>query len=86
MRLTEAQITAIREAVARVYGDAAQAVVFGSRVDDERRGGDGSIKRKLRLLAELEHVLGERRIDVIVEEPGDSRPIVELARRNGEPL
>lgn len=99
MRLAAEQANVIRDAVARVYGGAAQAVPLGSRVDNECRGGDidllvrpdperadGSVKRKLRFLAELERALGERQIDIIVEEPGDRRAIVELARRNGELL
>ena len=39
MRLTESEIRAIREELARLYPDA-QVYLFGSRADDDVRGGD----------------------------------------------
>jgi predicted nucleotidyltransferase len=66
MRLTQAQIELVKEAVARHFGTTARVWLFGSRLDDERRGGDfdfyvetdlgdpaAIIDRKLELLAEL---------------------------------
>jgi predicted nucleotidyltransferase len=68
-------------------------------VDDQRRGGDidllvqpdpsygnGGIKQKLQLHGELERKLGERKIDVIIEAPGDTRPVVQVAREQGVAL
>ena len=98
MRLTAAQIEAIRQAVRAVYGPASQVRLFGSRVDDDRRGGDidllvelsavpapgrVSLEARLALLARLEHQLGERKVDVVVAPPGDYRPIVVQARASG---
>jgi predicted nucleotidyltransferase len=40
MRLTAEQAKIIRSAVREIYGDDSQLWLFGSRVDDERRGGD----------------------------------------------
>ena len=40
MRSTVQQVDAIKRAAAEIYGDAAQVWSFGSRVDDEKRGGD----------------------------------------------
>ena len=40
MRLTDVQIAAIREATAEVFGPEAQVWLFGSRVEDSKRGGD----------------------------------------------
>jgi len=40
MRLTPGQQSAIRSAVAETFGDAANVWLFGSRVDDNKRGGD----------------------------------------------
>lgn len=40
MRLTDEQLESIRVAVAATTGDGIRAYVFGSRLDDERRGGD----------------------------------------------
>ncbi|MFZ0257320.1 MAG: nucleotidyltransferase domain-containing protein [Gammaproteobacteria bacterium] len=66
MRLTQAQIRLVKDAVARHFGATARVFLFGSRLDDARRGGDFDfyvetdlndpktvIDRKLELLAEL---------------------------------
>jgi predicted nucleotidyltransferase len=99
MRLTEHQATQIREAVTRVYGPRSEVVLFGSRVDDRKRGGDidllvrpdpsfeGSrLQAKIRLMGELERALGRRKIDVVLEHPEDPRPIARVARETGIPL
>lgn len=96
MRLTQHQIHAIREAVAEVFGSQAQVWLFGSRVDDNKRGGDIDLlirpapgaadellRRKIRLLGLLERALGERKIDIVIEQPADTRPIVRVARETG---
>jgi len=66
MRLTETQIRLVKEAVTQHLGPAARVWLFGSRIDDSRRGGDFDfyvetdlddpaevIDRKLELLAQL---------------------------------
>jgi len=96
MRLTQDQITAIRQAAEEVFGESSQVWLFGSRVDDRRRGGDidllvrpaqaawaPDLKRKVRFLGKLERSLGERKIDLLIETAGDRRPIVRLARETG---
>ena len=40
MRLSPKQITAVKQTAAEVFGPEADIWLFGSRVDDERRGGD----------------------------------------------
>ena len=71
--------------------------MFGSRVDDSKRGGDidllikpespdEMLTRKLQFLGILEREMGERKIDVVIENPGDSRPIVRVARETGVAL
>jgi hypothetical protein len=40
MRLTAAQQQTIRQVVAEVFGPDARLLLFGSRTDDDRRGGD----------------------------------------------
>lgn len=98
MRLTTAQQQLIRDAVAASFGPSARVRLFGSRTDDRRRGGDidllvesdmpidAPVRRRLDLLGRLERALGERRIDVVVAQPSDTRPIVAIARAEGVAL
>jgi len=96
MRLTRDQIATIRQAVEESFGEDSQVWLFGSRVDDLRRGGDidllvrpaqaacaPDLRRKIRFLGRLERSLGERKVDVLIETIGDRRPIVRLARETG---
>lgn len=96
MRLTPSQISAIRRATAEIYGEQANVWLFGSRVHDGKRGGDidlsirpdpflasSTLPHKIRFLGKLERLLGERKIDVVIEEPDDPRPIVRIAHETG---
>lgn len=83
MRLATTERNAIVAAVARHFGPEVHARLFGSRADDEARGGDIDLyldveladarevlRRKLALVAELHERLGEQRIDVVVHRKG----------------
>lgn len=96
MRLNPEQISGIRESVCEVFGQDTEVWLFGSRTDDRKRGGDidllivppllsseDRLLRKLRLLKRLEQRLGERKLDVVIEKPGDERLIVRVARDTG---
>ena len=98
MRLTAEQAEVIRIAVHEVYGEDSLLWLFGSRVDDERRGGDidllvrpdtsggYALMDKIRLLGKLERGLGERKIDIVIETADDQRTIVKIAHERGIPL
>ena len=98
MRLTPQQTEAIRSAVDDIYGEESQLWLFGSRVYDNRRGGDidllvrpdscggYALMDKIRLLGKLERGLGERKIDIVIEAPNDQRSIVQIAHKTGIPL
>lgn len=96
MRLKQEQIDSIRQAVQDVFGPGAEVLLFGSRVDDSKRGGDIDLlvrpdagftdellRRKIRLLGRLEQALGERKIDIVIEHGGRPRPIERVARETG---
>lgn len=96
MRLSHEQISAIRQSALDVFGDGTSVWLFGSRTDDSKRGGDidlliappalSSEERllgKIRFLARLERRLGERKVDVVIESPNDTRPIVRIAHETG---
>jgi predicted nucleotidyltransferase len=84
MRLTTDQIQAIRDAASSTFGDKAAVWLFGSRVDDAKKGGDIDVlvrpaptaddepfARKIRMLVLLERSLGERKIDLVIEQVND---------------
>jgi predicted nucleotidyltransferase len=94
MRLTREQTEAIRQAAHQAFGAGTDVWLFGSRVDDSKRGGDidlllrpqqpdHAMTRKLKLLRLLEQQLGERKIDILIETPNDPRPIVRVAHETG---
>ncbi len=93
MRLTEQEITDIKESVETRFGPDAQVLLFGSRVDDSRRGGDidlfvqtdldkeAAFDARLQVLVDLHLKWGERKIDLLVS------PLIKpdaLVRKNVE--
>jgi len=98
VRLTPSQVETIRDTARRCFGQDADVWLFGSRVDDTRRGGDidlyietdldtpeASWDAERRFLGALYLALGEQKIDVVVKRRGDQRqrPIFEVARAQG---
>lgn len=99
MRLTDKQIRTIKEEVHRLFGPGAPVWLFGSRVDDQARGGDidllieadidpeQALKLELRLYNRLIRRLGEQRIDIVIHRTATPRlPIHEAALTTGERL
>lgn len=95
MRLTNAQIETIRETTRRNFGEDALIWLFGSRVDNSRRGGDidlyvettsqNTLMSALRCKIALEENL-DLPVDLLVKEPGKEKPIYNLAKAHGVPL
>ena len=99
MRLTPETRQVIKESVQYIFGPNATVCVFGSRTNDEARGGDidllvecsdpvkDRLRKTLSLTARLQRRLGDQRIDVIVADP-QTKPqsVHEVARRTGVPL
>jgi predicted nucleotidyltransferase len=100
MRLSETQRQAIVQVVHRRFGEAGRVWLFGSRVDDQARGGDidlyvetpladpaAAFAAELRARVDLERALGEQRIDLVVHRiEQEYLPIHRLARDTGIPL
>lgn len=99
MRLSTEQVRIIRLAAQKSFGPKARVWLFGSRVDERKHGGDIDLlirtesgpadvllEQKIRFLRLLEDTIGERRIDAVIETPGDSRPIVHVAHETGVAL
>jgi len=99
MRLTPQARAIIRATTQEVFGDQARVRLFGSRTDDNLRGGDidllvelpkrqeDSHKKSLTLAARLQMRLGDQPIDVVVIDPESPRqPIHLMAAATGEPV
>jgi predicted nucleotidyltransferase len=102
VRLTEHECRAIQNAAKQCFTPQTQVRLFGSRLDDNRRGGDidllvepGTVLTPTQLvsarnefIARLYAFLGEQRIDVIIAWLGqpDDRAVVQTARREGKLL
>ena len=99
MRLTQEERTAIAEAARGVLPAGSRVLLFGSRTDDHRRGGDidllveppapvsaqQAVEMSSQLAARLYRLLGERHIDILVApaDEPDDRLVVAEARRDG---
>lgn len=96
MRLTEIQRQTIISAVTSVIGAESRVWLFGSRVDDAKRGGDIDllveteqvIPSRTTALCKLEGALavrlGDRKIDVLLKDARTAdAPIFDIARKTG---
>ncbi|MDP2176986.1 nucleotidyltransferase domain-containing protein [Methylicorpusculum sp.] len=97
MRLTEIQITAIRQVVLETSkGKCLTVRVFGSRLDDQVKGGDLDLLLEFsdpvehpsllaaKIAARVSRVLQGRKVDVLLSAPNLKRfPIHEIALTEG---
>jgi predicted nucleotidyltransferase len=96
MRLNAEQTLAIRHAINAHLGEGARVWLFGSRVDDRRRGGDVDLLAEPQCPVPLSSTLACRsalgdaldlKVDLLVRQPGEpEQPIHRIARETGEPL
>jgi len=93
VRLTKTSIVLIRKVVHEMCGQA-DVWLFGSRVDDHKKGGDIdlyiettqmlSMPQRIRLASRLQRAIGERKIDIIMNMPDSiDRPIFQTAKDTG---
>jgi predicted nucleotidyltransferase len=93
VRLTQDEQTLIKRIVAEIFGDDAKLWLFGSRVDDAKRGGDVDLyvvpvqaddlfMKRVRCLGRLEAVLLYP-VDLVVADKSASRPIDRIALKTG---
>lgn len=93
MRLTESEITSIKQTIAALDANA-KVYLFGSRVDDTKRGGDIdllimserlSLEDRGKIRWRLWELIGEQKIDIIIAKDC-SDPFVRIALNKGLPL
>lgn len=99
MRLRQHERDAIAEAAHQVFAPGTTIFLFGSRVDDNKRGGDidllieiprpmapaEMIERRNRFVSHLYRALEEQRIDIVItaHDQNDPRPVVSAAKQTG---
>ena len=91
MRLSSFEINTIKSSAKKYFGDDVQVLLFGSRVDDNKRGGDIDLyiispitnniyQQKIKFLVELQSLLGEQKIDVLIA--SDNSRLIEQSALN----
>lgn len=99
MRLNPHERDAIALAAREIFAPGTSVLLFGSRVDDQRRGGDidllietpqlmapgERVDSRARFVARLYRLLDEQRIDAFIaaRHQADASPVVESARLTG---
>ncbi len=97
MRLTDFQKTKIKEIVLSLFGSDTELYLFGSRVDDTKKGGDIDLLVKapysgieaesitVKAITKIQFAIGDQKIDMVVtpDAEADSRLVVKEALRTG---
>jgi len=96
IRLSAREIEVIRATARRLFGDRTRIRVFGSRAQEDEKGGDidllveidqrlpNRVASACRLTSELQMQLGDQRIDVvIIDSATQEQPIHKVARETG---
>ena len=99
MRLTPAQIDTIKSTTQAVLGEGAQVTLFGSRVDDQAKGGDVDLMIEVhqnlqepaliaaRIASQISRAMHGRKVDVLLKAPNLlEKPIHRIARQQGVAL
>jgi predicted nucleotidyltransferase len=93
IRLSENYIKTIKLLAEKYFGSD-DVRIFGSRTDMKKKGGDIDIyiytnkniailKSKIAFLAEFEMILGEQKVDLVVQSGNKYKKIFEIARNEG---
>ncbi len=96
MRLTTQQIATIKQKTALIFGDDAKIYLFGSRTDDDAKGGDidlfidldkeidHPISKTIQLNGLLQQEIGMQKIDIVFHSPPYAwKPIHTQAKEHG---
>jgi predicted nucleotidyltransferase len=97
MRIKKEDIVFIKKITKENFGNNAKVYLFGSRVDDQKKGGDIDLyietdmkndifKQKLKMLGMLHRVLGEQKIDIVINNFINDKYIYQVAKNEGIPL
>lgn len=95
MRLQTKEIQTIIRIAKEIYGEGVKVYLFGSRLNDGKRGGDidllvrtegekKDVLARIRMIARLKQYLGDQKIDIIGDH--EDSPVVYEALKNGMQL
>lgn len=94
MRLSKLEMEIIKETANKIFGSDTKVFLFGSRVNDKLKGGDIDIyietnktidvlNKKIKMSIELKKRLGDRRIDLIINNFQSYKDIFTIAKQEG---
>ncbi len=94
MRLANENILIIKNCVQNIFGENARVYLFGSRVDDAKKGGDIDLyleiddkqsvfEKKIELLSALRKSLGDQKFDLIINDFSKEKDIYKIAKSTG---
>jgi len=96
MRLMPSHVELIRRTAKQVLGEDAQVILFGSRVNDQDKGGDVDLLVSVphtvtepavlsaRMASRISRAMGGRKVDVILQAPDlQLQAIHQVARQTG---
>jgi len=98
VRLSAFEVDAIRKSFIKHFGAESHLWLFGSRVDDNKRGGDIDlymqttesdtkklVQSRIRFLTDLDSRLGEQKIDLVIHQIHlkTELPIYSVAQKTG---
>lgn len=99
MRLNTEQVQAIKQAAQQVLGEGVRVILFGSRTNDNLRGGDidllfetarlvdDRVSTTGRLYSHLIRNLGDRKIDIVLKDASTPEAsVMRFARETGVEL
>ncbi len=97
MRLKKEDNKTIKRITKECFGVNAQIYLFGSRVDNKKRGGDIDLhietkmkenifEQKLKMIRMLHYILGEQKIDIVINNYTTDKFIFRVAKSEGVPL
>jgi predicted nucleotidyltransferase len=95
MRLNNKEIAAIKEVTRGVFGDNAMISLFGSRTDNDKKGGDIDLliqcncqisreelyRLKIKFLVQLKKIIGDQKIDVLINGGQLSKSLLEAVQK-----
>ncbi len=93
MRISEFEKEVIITSIGKNFNEVEKIILFGSRIDDSKRGGDIDVLlitsdddtfiKKIHALTDMQLRLGEQRIDLLTANAADERLIVKKGKREG---